>query len=155
MIFRGAGRQILLTWYWTVSLSKASCSFLTVETREAFSSFPSILSIAVIYMFVLNNKKSNLATNTCNPVLHANVMTLWHDIMSACPSSPSQRGIWYFYDVTRCVLWFHNGVSCCILNRAVYFGTHADSLTNLDYIKPPVGKCILHILLFHWILLVS
>lgn len=67
-------------------------------------------------------------------------MTLWHDIMSACPCSPSQKGIWYFYDVIRCVLWFHNGVSCSILKRAIYFGTPADSLTNLDYVKPPAGS---------------
>lgn len=43
---------------------------------EVFSFFPSVLCIAVIYMYILNNKKNNLATIACNPVLHTNIMTL-------------------------------------------------------------------------------
>ena len=100
---------------------------------------------------ILNGRKNNLATITCNPVYHRSVVTLCHDIMSACPfqsSHPLQMGIWDFYDVIRCVLWFQNRVSCSVLNSAVYFGTPADTLTMFDCIKSPWGNAFA--IFYYW-----
>lgn len=89
-------------------------SFIVARWRQWMRS---ISPTSVLY--ILNNHKNNLATISCNPVLHTNVMT-------SCllvPLVHLGKGMMYFYDVIRCVLWFHNGISCSILTRAVDYGT--------------------------------
>lgn len=132
------------------TFKNTSCqSFLPVRVKCP-ASFHQRFVFLWFVCSILNCRKNNLATVTCNPVYLNNVIPLWRDIMFACPSRPSLEGIWYFYDVIRCVLWFHNGVSCSIFNGAI----HLEPLLIvwlLYYVKSPLGKSIWHVLLLPFI----